>query len=53
MISKEFGFVTFFASVKGEQLEDQRNVGENSCNSGGGSDQRVQYLMFMMMMMKN
>jgi hypothetical protein len=36
---------------KGEQLEDRRNVGENSCNSGDGTDQRVQSLMFMMMMM--
>jgi len=34
-----------------EQLEDRRNVGENSCNSGDGTDQRVQSLMFMMMMM--
>jgi hypothetical protein len=34
-----------------DQLEDRRNVGENSCNSGDGTDQRVQSLMFMMMMM--
>jgi hypothetical protein len=33
-----------------EQLEDRRNVGENNCNSGDGTDQRVQSLMFMMMM---
>jgi hypothetical protein len=32
-------------------LEDRRNVGKSSCNSGGGTDQRVQYLIFMMMMM--
>jgi len=32
-----------------EQLEDRRNAGENSCNSGEGTDQRVQSLMFMMM----
>ena len=32
-------------------MEDRRNVGENSCNSGDGNDQRVQSLMFMMMMM--
>jgi len=32
-----------------EQLEDRRNVGENGCNSGDGTDQRVQSLMFMMM----
>jgi len=32
-----------------EKLEDRRNVGENSCNSGNGTDQRVQSLMFMMM----
>jgi hypothetical protein len=36
---------------EGERLEDQRNVGENSCNSGDGTDQRVQTLKFMMMMM--
>jgi len=34
---------------EGEQLEDRRNVGESSCNSGDGTDQRVQSLMFMMM----
>jgi hypothetical protein len=33
-------------------LENQRNVGESSCNSGDGTDQRVQSLMFMMMMIK-
>ena len=36
---------------EGEQLEDRRNVGESSCNSGDGTDQRVQSLMMMMMMM--
>jgi len=36
---------------EGEQLEDQRNVGESSCNFGDGMDQRVQSLMFMIMMM--
>ena len=36
---------------EGEQLEDRRNVGESSYNSGDGTDQRVQSLMFMMMMM--
>jgi hypothetical protein len=35
-----------------KQLEDQRKVGENSCNSGDGTDQRVQSLMFMVMMTK-
>jgi hypothetical protein len=30
-------------------LEDRRNVGENSFNSGDGTDQRVQSLKFMMM----
>jgi hypothetical protein len=35
---------------EGEQLEDQRNVGESSCNSGDGTDQRVQSFMFMMKM---
>ena len=24
---------------EGEQLEDRRNVGENNCNSGDGTDQ--------------
>jgi len=32
-------------------LEDQRSVGASSCNSGDGTDQRGQSLMFMMMMM--
>ena len=32
-------------------MEDRRNVGESSCNFGDGTDQRVQSLMFMMMMM--
>ena len=36
---------------EGEQLEDQRNAGESSCNFGDGTDQRVQSLMFIMMMM--
>ena len=35
---------------EGEQLEDQRNVGESSCNFGDGMDWRVQSLMCMMMM---
>ena len=30
-------------------MEDRRSVGANSCNSGDGTDQRVQSLMFMMM----
>jgi hypothetical protein len=34
-----------------EQLGDQRNVGESSCNCGDGMDQMAQPLMFMMMMM--
>jgi len=36
--------------MEGEQLEDRRNVGESSCNSGDGTDERFQSLMFMMMM---
>ena len=35
---------------EGEQLEDRRSVGESSCNSGDGTGQRVQSLMFLMMM---
>jgi len=35
---------------EGGQLEDRINVGESCCNSGDGTDQRVQSLMFMMMM---
>jgi len=35
-----------------EQLEDRRNVGESSCNFGDETDQRVQSLMFMMVMVK-
>ena len=34
-----------------EQLEDQRNVGENSCSSVDGSDKLVQSLMYMIKMM--
>jgi hypothetical protein len=34
-----------------EHLEDRRNFGENSCNSGDGTDQWVKSLMFMIMMM--
>ena len=34
-----------------EQMEDPRNVGESSCNFGDGTDERVQSLMFMMMVM--
>jgi len=34
---------------EGEQLEDRRSVGARSCNSGEGTDQRVQTLMFIMM----
>ena len=32
-------------------MEDRKNVGESSCNSGDGTDQRVESLMFMVMMM--
>jgi hypothetical protein len=34
-------------------LEDRRNVGGSSCNSEDGRDQRVQSLMFKMMMIKH
>jgi hypothetical protein len=34
-----------------EQFGDQRNVGESSCNSGDGTGQMAQPLMFMMIMM--
>jgi len=36
---------------EGEQLEDRKSVGASSCNSGDGTDQRIQSLMFMIMMM--
>ena len=36
-----------------EQVVDRRNVSANSCNSGDGTDQKVQSLMFMMMMMSD
>ena len=36
---------------EGELLEDRRNVGKSICDSGDGTDQRVQSLMFMTMMM--
>ena len=32
---------------EGEQLEDRRSFGASSCNSGDGTDQSVQSLMFM------
>ena len=32
-------------------MEDRRSAGESSCNSGGGTDQRVESLILMMMMM--
>ena len=36
---------------EGEQLEDQRSVGASSCNCGNGTDQWVQSLMFMVMIL--
>jgi hypothetical protein len=40
-LAKEFVFcnVNVTDHKEGEQLEDRRNVGENSCNSGDGTDQ--------------
>ena len=35
--------------MEGEKLEDRRSVGASIYNSGDGTDQRVQSLMFMMM----
>jgi hypothetical protein len=35
-----------------ERLGDRRNAGENSCNSGDGTGQMAQPLMFMIMMMR-
>jgi hypothetical protein len=43
--------MTDFVSKEEEQLEDRRNVGENSCKSGDRMDQRAQSLMFIIMMM--
>ena len=37
---------------EGEKLKDRISVGESSCNFGDGTDQRVQSLMFMMMINK-
>ena len=34
-------------------LDDLKNAGDSRCNPGVGTDQRVQSLMFMMMMKKN
>jgi hypothetical protein len=42
---------TATAHKEREQLGDRRNAGENSCNSGDGTGQMAQPLMFMMMMM--
>jgi len=36
---------------EGEQLKDRISVGASSCNCGDGTDQRVQSLIFIMMMM--
>jgi len=36
---------------KENNCKTEKNVGESSCNSGDGTDQTVQSLMFMMMMM--
>jgi len=38
---------------EGEQLEDRRSIGTSSRNSGDGTDQMVQSLMFMMMIKKS
>ena len=38
---------------EGEQLEDRRSVGASSCNSGDGTDQRAQTLIFMIMVIFN
>jgi len=40
---------TFTAHKEREQLGDQRNDGENNCNSGDGTGQMAQPWMFMMM----
>jgi hypothetical protein len=42
---------TATAHKERERLEDRRNVGESSCNSGDGTGQTAQPFMFMMMMM--
>jgi hypothetical protein len=42
---------TATAHKERERLGDRRNVGENSCNSGDGTGQMAQPLMFIMMMM--
>jgi len=34
------------------ELEDRRSVGTSSCNSGDGTDQRVESLIFMMMILQ-
>jgi hypothetical protein len=41
---------TATAHKERERLGDRRNVEESSCNSGDGTGQMVQPLMFMMMM---
>jgi len=44
-----FEIITTTDHKEGEQLEYRRSVGASSCNSGEGTDQRVQSLMFMKM----
>jgi len=45
------GFNSPFKGLKiSNTYQSRRNVGESSCNSGDGTDQRVQSLIFIMMM---
>jgi len=44
---------TTISNKEREQSGDRRNVGESSCNSGDGTGQMAQPLMFMMMIMIN
>jgi hypothetical protein len=44
-----FVIIPLQTAEEGEQLEDLRSDGASSCNCGDGTDQRVRFLMFMIM----
>jgi hypothetical protein len=48
-----FEILSLQTTRKENNWKTEKNVDESSYNSGNGTDQRVQSLMFMMMMMMN
>jgi len=45
-----FEIISLQTTREESNWKTEKNVGESTCNSGDGTDQRVQSLMFMMMM---